>query len=216
MFYSGIPDIFWRAVYFDSTSPGHDITLSASLLKSRVKKKSRIIPLAVILALVIFLGGALLNHWLTQPITAAPELKTVEAPSSPVSEFDALFSQAVNYMQTGEYEQALKYWHRALVVNPAVAEVRVNMGFTLIEMGNYKAACKSFNDALEQNEYQANAYYGLAICNEESGNLEAALGYMKSFVHLAQPQDQAFLSKARSAIWEWESSLRSKQDPPPD
>ncbi len=119
-------------------------------------------------------------------------------------------------MQSGDYPQALNYWHRAMVVNPAVPEVRVNMGFTLIEMGNYKAACKSFLDALDQNEYQANAYYGLAICNEESGNLEAALGYMKSFLHLARPEDKPYLSRARSAIWEWESSLKSKQDPPPD
>ena len=147
---------------------------------------------------------------------AAPELETREASPAPVSEFDALFSRAVSYMQTGEYEQALNYWHRALVVNPAIPEVRVNMGFTLIEMGNYKAACKSFNDALDQNAYQANAYYGLAICNEESGNIEAALGFMKSFVHLAQPQHQAFLNKARSAIWEWESSLKPKQDTPPE
>lgn len=117
-------------------------------------------------------------------------------------------------MQSGDYQQALNYWHRALVANPAIPEVRVNMGFTLIEMGNYRAACKSFNDALDQNAYQANAYYGLAICNEESGNIEAALGYMKSFVHLAQPQDEAFLNKARSAIWEWESSLKPKQDTP--
>ena len=119
-------------------------------------------------------------------------------------------------MQSGEYEQALMYWHRALVVNPAMPEIRVNMGFTLIEMGNYKAACKSFNDALDQNAYQANAYYGLAICSERSGDIEAALGFMKSFVHLAQPQHQAFLSKARSAIWEWESRLRPKQDTPPE
>lgn len=169
-----------------------------------------------VLVLVIFLSGSLLSYWLTKPMTAAPELKTRAAPSSPVSEFDALFSQAVSYMQSGDYEQALMYWHRALVVNPAIPEIRVNMGFTLIEMGNYKAACKSFNDALDQNEYQANAYYGLAICSEASGDIEAALGFMKSFIHLAKPQHQAYLSKARSAIWEWESSLRPKQDTPPE
>ena len=39
------------------------------------------------------------------------------------------------------------------------------------------------------------------------GDKEAALGAMRSYIHLAPPDD-AYVKKARSAIWEWGEELK--------
>jgi len=86
-------------------------------------------------------------------------------------------------------------------------EAHVNMGFALIGKENYKAAADFFSSAIELRPYQANAYWGLAISLEQLGDLEGALGAMRTFIHLSPPNDP-FVRKARSALWEWESTLK--------
>lgn len=105
-----------------------------------------------------------------------------------------------------QYPLAALTWQRLLVISEAMPEVHANLGFSLFEMQQYLQAQSHFALALELNAYQANAYYGLAMCLEELGDLEGALGSMRSFIHLAN-QDDPFLRKARSALWEWESTL---------
>ena len=86
------------------------------------------------------------------------------------------------------------------------------MGFSLFELGRYETARDFFIAAMQQNAFQANAYYGLAITSEKMGDLEGAVGAMKSYIHLAQnKEDQPFIRKAKSAVWEWESQLQSKR-----
>ena len=82
-------------------------------------------------------------------------------------------------------------------------------------MQQYLQAQSHFTRAMELNAFQANAYYGLAICLEELGDLEGALGSMRSFIHLAK-QDNPFLRKARSALWEWETTLDKIREPNQD
>ena len=43
------------------------------------------------------------------------------------------------------------------------------------------------------------------MASEALGDMPAALGAMRSFVHLAPPDDP-FVTRARSALWEWQSA----------
>lgn len=159
----------------------------------------------LLLVLVAFFGW-LLNIWITQP---------VEMPLSQDSDMtvdnqdlDQLFGLAVRHMQHGEYEAALQRWHQILLRDAGIPEVKVNMGFTLYELGQFPAARDFFVSAMEQNPFQANAYYGLALVSEKVGDLEGAMGAMRSYIHLAGPaEDERFIRRARSALWEWESKL---------
>lgn len=173
------------------------------------KNPYRYIWVAFFLLLAIAISGGLLNIWLTKSASLNMSPEAVTSPHG--DQLAELFSKAIQQMQSGEYDQALKLWHSALEINPEIPEVKVNMGFSLFEKGDYKNALDSFASAIELNAFQANAYYGLAICYEKLGDLEAAIGAMKSFIHLAQPEHEAFIRKARSALWEWESSFRPKQ-----
>lgn len=172
------------------------------------KKRLRYIWVAAFLLLAIATIGGLLNRWMTSPLTTSLQLEPVQ--SSQSDQLAQMFSKAVVHMQSGDYEQALNLWHAVLLINPEIPEVKVNMGFSLFETGQYEPARDFFISAIDQNPFQSNAYYGLAICNEQLGDLEAAVGAMKSYIHLAQAQDESFIRKASSALWEWESKLKSE------
>ena len=128
-------------------------------------------------------------------------------------ELDERFQQAVAMLHAKQYDFAIKALHRVIELAPTMPEAYVNMGFALIGKENYKAAADFFNGAIEIKPYQANAYWGLAISLEQLGDLEGALGAMRAFIHLSPPNDP-FIRKARSALWEWESTL--KRGPLPD
>lgn len=166
---------------------------------------------AVFLLLTIVMVGGWLNKWMTDPLTMRLLPEPRQTSLSPGDQMAEIFSKAVQHMQSGEFDQSVKLWHAAMLINPDIPEVKVNMGFSLYETGEYKSAREFFLSAIDQNAFQANAYYGLAICSDQLGDLEAAMGAMKSYIHLAQPQDASFIRKARSAVWEWESSLKSKR-----
>ena len=173
--------------------------------RSRIAIRRYLVSAALLL-LTVGASGWLLNAWMTAPVEILPASE--KAPETVKDEFDAAFRRAVSLMQAGEYEQALSAWHRALLLDAGIVEVKVNMGFTLFELGRYVQARDFFIAALEQNAYQANAYYGLAIVSEKMGDLEGALGAMRSFIHLAgSGQDERFIRRARAALWEWETQL---------
>ena len=171
-------------------------------------KRLRYIWVAAFLLLAIIIVGGLLNKLMTSQLSTSLPPERVQ--SSQGDQLAQIFSKAVEQMQAGNYEQALKLWHAALLIDPEIPEVKVNMGFSLFETGEFKSARDFFISAIDQNAFQANAYYGLAICSEKLGDLEVAMGAMKSYIHLAESEDTSFIRKARSALWEWETQLQSE------
>ena len=166
----------------------------------------RILKTLLLISLTVLLLGSLFNRW----ITVEPD--PASAPSNPAEDFDRQFKAAVQLMQQGKNQQALDIWQRLATQHGEIAQVHVNMGFSLYDLGLYTAARDAFIRAMEINDFQANAYYGLAICSEKLGDLEGALGAMRSYIHLAKGEQQAdFVRKARSAIWEWETELAERR-----
>jgi tetratricopeptide (TPR) repeat protein len=164
--------------------------------------------LRVSLALLglVALSGWLLSLWITQSanLPLSRDSEAVDAGQN----VEQLFELAVGHMQRSEYELALQVWHRVLLRDAGIPEVRVNMGFTLYELEQLPAARNFFIGAMEQNPFQANAYYGLALVSEKSGDLKGAIGAMRSYIHLAAAtEDEHFIRRARSALWEWEAQL---------
>ena len=131
--------------------------------------------LRVSLALLglVALSGWLLSLWITQSanLPLSRDSEAVDAGQN----VEQLFERAVGHMQRSEYELALQVWHRVLLRDAGIPEVRVNMGFTLYELEQLPAARNFFIGAMEQNPFQANAYYGLALVSEKSGDLKGAI-----------------------------------------
>lgn len=116
------------------------------------------------------------------------------------------FAEGVSLLSAREYQAAASALHRVLQLAPEMPEAHVNMGYAMIGMKNYAMARDFFEVALNLRTTQMNAYYGLAVALEGTGDLEGALGAMRTYVHRSSPEDP-FVRKANTAIWEWETAL---------
>jgi len=124
-------------------------------------------------------------------------------------EIDARFRQGVIMLHARQYEHSVVALHRVLELAPEMPEAHVNLGFAMLGLKRYAEARDFFNGAMALRARQTNAYWGLAVALEALGDLEGALGAMRSFVHLSAP-DAPFVRKAQAAIWEWEARLKEK------
>ena len=176
---------------------------------TRRNAKGRYLAAALLLAVAVLFFGWVLDRWISAPAALGVPAAALESGAD--QSLSRVFGEAVAQMRQGNYRQALDGWHRALLLAPEIPEIKVNMGFTLYELGEYATARDAFISAMEQNAYQSNAYYGLAIASEKMGDLEGALGAMRSYIHLAAGgEDDRYIRRARSALWEWEALLAER------
>lgn len=132
-----------------------------------------------------------------QPNQHAKQAKAIE--------IEMRFSQAVIMLHSKQYDNAIKSLHRVLELAPRMPEAHVNMGYAFLGGGDAKTARDFFASAIELNLNQLNAYYGLAMASEVLGDMESALGAMRTYVHLS-PKDDPYVAKARAALWEWQAA----------
>ena len=190
----------------------------------------RIRTITITLTLIIGIG-LLLHYWPQAPgkllpIESGPEPATqhtdpaaahppasATADSPDQTRLEQHFQAAVHSLQNGQYEQALGALHQVLQLAPRLPEAHVNMGFALLGLERTQAAADFFTTAIELRPEQVNAYYGLALAYEDLNDLPAALGAMRSYVHLTSADDPR-LPKARAALWEWEQPIPTTQREP--
>ena len=118
----------------------------------------------------------------------------------------ASFQYAVSLLNAGHHEQAVDAFHKVLMMQPDLPEANVNMGFSLIGLQRYELARQYFQSTIDLRPSQRNAYYGLAVAHEGVGELNEAIVAMRTYAHLT-PENDPYLRKAESAIWEWEAEL---------
>ena len=129
-------------------------------------------------------------------------------------EVEMRFQQAISMLHAKQFEYAVKALYRVLELSPRLVEAHVNMGYALIGLKDYKTAYDFFQNATELRPEQVNAYYGMAVALEGLGELEGALGAMRTFIHLSKG-DSPFLVKARAALWEWQDKLEKQREASP-
>ena len=108
-------------------------------------------------------------------------------------------------LHIGEHLYALEALERVLELAPDMPEAHANAGFALLGLDQPRRAREQFEHAIAIRPGQVNAYYGLALAFEALDDMEAALGAMRTYVHLADEGDP-HVRRARSAIWEWQSA----------
>lgn len=114
------------------------------------------------------------------------------------------FDYAVEQLRTGHYERAINGFRAVLEQAPGMPEAYVNMGFAQNELQRFEQAAQSFQAAIDLRPSQVNAYWGLAVSLEGLCDIPGATGAMRTYVHLAGPDDP-YLTKANAALWEWEA-----------
>jgi len=125
------------------------------------------------------------------------------------------FDQAIVMLHARRYEFAVAALEQVLEHQPDMPEAHVNMGYARLGAGDVVGAAEHFGRAIDLRPAQANAYYGLAEALEANGDLPAAVGAMRTFIHLTDSQDP-FLPRARAALWEWRQRMETGAGPPAD
>jgi len=164
-----------------------------------IRLKSTLLTLALVFMIVL-----VVNFW---PDIVNQPMPDVAEPA-PGSNTSVLFDRAVTDLRKRHYRQAIESFRKVLKSSPTMPEAYANIGFAHIELKQYELAKQAFNTTLELRPGQVNAYWGLAVSLEGLGDIPAAMGAMKTYVHLARPDD-VYLKKANAALWEWQQMKKT-------
>ena len=149
------------------------------------------------------------------PSAEQEESRAVHAREMREREIAARFQQAVVMLHAKEYDYAVTALHRVLELAPRLPAAHANMGFALLGQEEYVAARDFFHSAIALRADQVNAYWGLALSLEQLCDMRGAIGAMRTYVHLTDPQDP-LRRKGRSALWGWETALSEEASGKPD
>ncbi len=170
------------------------------------------VSLLLVLGMVAMLVGVTRNPIFVPPLPVPQvAIDPVQDPKghsrqARMTQIKTRFEQAVVMLHAKEYEHAITALQRVLQLSPNLVDAHVNMGYALLGLERYQEAVSFFDKATTLRPYQSNAYWGLAVTLEEMGDLQGALGAMRTYIHLSPPEDP-LVRKARAALGEWEYTL---------
>lgn len=164
------------------------------------RKDVRVRSLLLTLFLVIIIAAGV-QYWPDRTVTTIDGLTAVATQDE--NHVKQHFDWAVNRLRNRDYLQAINGFRAVLEQSPLLPEAYINIGFAQIELEHYDAAVQSFETAIDLRPGQANAYWGLAVSLEGLCKIPGAMGAMRTYIHLAEPNDP-FMVKANAALWEWE------------
>jgi tetratricopeptide (TPR) repeat protein len=173
---------------------------------------------AVLLTLLlVVLVAAAVQFWpastpsTTAVVPSEPVLHDSQSGNAIDSQLKRHFDWAVTQLRTGHYQQAINGFRAVLEQAPAMPEAYINTGFAHIELQQFEQALQAFQTAIDLRPGQFNAYWGLAVSLEGLCDIPGAMGAMRTYVHLAEPDDP-YLVKANAALWEWEQIKHAGTD----
>jgi spermidine synthase len=130
-------------------------------------------------------------------------------------------SRGKNMLHKKKYEEAIKYFKRAIELNPDNAEAHYNLGNALQIKGNTSEAISHYKKAIELKFESAQAHYNLGIALLTKGNTsEAILSYKKAiklkpdYPEAHNNLGNALLKKGntREAIFSFKKAIEIKPD----
>lgn len=122
-----------------------------------------------------------------EKMEAGIEYTLVSDPNHDI-EADVSYNLGVFYGKLERYEQAKKFYDRAIKLKPDFANAYCNRGDMSLKTGQWEEAVLYFTKALELNPYDILALFGRALANERLGKKREALDDAKRFLELAPPE----------------------------
>ena len=142
---------------------------------------------------------------------ADPAGKEAEFVSGNAGDADAKMrlTEVRKMIEAGEHERAMNTLNEIRRDVQKLPDAYFLMGLALFGKSDFETARDFFHAAIERAPGWDEPYFGYAMAAEELGDLEDAIGGMRSFLHMQKNPDPFRLrvAQARSAIWEWESKL---------
>jgi tetratricopeptide (TPR) repeat protein len=145
-----------------------------------------------------------------QDVSAATEVELLpDSKDADGPEARKILKEAGDRIKAKKYNEAIGILNQSQALMKKYPETYVVLGRALEGRGEPAPARDFYLAAINRDPYLSDAYWGFATTSEALGELESALGAMRSFLHTEPVHDQSRLriAQARSAIWEWESQL---------
>lgn len=114
--------------------------------------------------------------------------------SQPKDEW-AYFNQGTANGRIGNYKQAIKYFNKAIELNPELQRAYYNRAVAYEKLGNYDEAFKDFNKAIELNPQLAMFYRGRGFAYAEIGNYDQAINDYNTAIELEPKYAEAYLHR---------------------
>ena len=142
----------------------------------------------------------------TEPTEALPE---AAAPNPETDAAQQVLGAARGLLKKQQYNEAINLLEQARPQLQPYAQAYLLLGKALEGRQDYAVARDFYVAALDRDPYLSDAYWGVATSSERLGELDSAIGAMRSYLHTEKDPDPQRLriNQARSAIWEWESKL---------
>lgn len=123
--------------------------------------------------------------------------------------YESLLSIARELLLQGQTDGAADTLRQAMFIDAGHPAAFHAMGDVMMKRNRFSEAREYFESAIDRDPLRADAYFDHATASEAMGDLESALGGMRSFLHVAQDKDpfRLKIAQARSALWEWEAKL---------
>ena len=96
-----------------------------------------------------------------------------------------MFAQGLEHHQKGELEEAVKVYGQALLLNPKLSEIYINMGVALRALGKLESSVACYRRSLMLKPDNAAAYTNLGNVLRQLGRLEVATAAHRHAVKLA-------------------------------
>ncbi|MCX7994847.1 MAG: tetratricopeptide repeat protein [candidate division WOR-3 bacterium] len=105
----------------------------------------------------------------------------------------AFMRKGNNLMRKGKYEDALKSYEQAQVLEPDNIKIHYNMGRALYKMERYPEATREFELGLltKDKKFQANSFYNIGNCKFKQGDIDGAINAYKTALLLNGKDRQA-------------------------
>ena len=102
-----------------------------------------------------------------------------------------MFAQGLEHHQKGELEEAVKIYGQALLLNPKLSEIYINMGVALRALGKLESSVACYRRSLVLRPDDATAYINLGNVLRQLGRLEVATAAHRHAVKLAPDTAEA-------------------------
>jgi len=89
--------------------------------------------------------------------------KELEAARKVPQSYDEVIIEGVKMMETDKYDQARKYFQKAININPSFPNAYHNLGLVYFSQTNYTTAVQYFKTAIEKNAKYADSYLTLGL-----------------------------------------------------
>ncbi|HNQ68868.1 MAG TPA: tetratricopeptide repeat protein [Bacteroidales bacterium] len=186
-----------------------------SLIFILLRKKSRTMPIAIVLIIVSINSVLAFNR--NKVWKDDISLWTDAMIKSP-NKARPYGNLGVAYGQTGQWDKAIEYYTKSIEISPIYSMIYYNRGVAYANQQNWEFAIADYNKAIEISPDYAVAHFNRGIANSNLGNLEIAINDFSKAIELDPSFTLAYfnrgfayfnLTKTKEAIEDYSKAIET-------